>query len=290
MKQVKIAIVDDSPFSIVLIKDILTEIGCNVVGDASSLEEAVNVVKNTSPDIVTMDVTMPGADGFECTKAIHKINPKIKVIMISSMMDDEIIRKAKKSNISGYVQKPIDKEELSLSINRITADNELYETLDPIYYSVFKECFVDTFNKLTKSIPKFSNTLPENEKVSSGISITIGIIGKYSGRVLFDISPETANKLAAFLLKREVKNPQEVFNVLSELSNVISGNACSVLNRKNKIFGFRVSPPTIFHGNSLTISKSQLENVSCSNASTAFGDIYMSVGFQRRSVEWMSNM
>lgn len=290
MKQVKIAIVDDSPFSVALIKDILIEIGCNVVGEAGSLEEAVNVVKSTSPDIVTMDVTMPGADGFECTKAIHKIDPKIKIIMVSSMMDDEIIRKAKRSNISGYVQKPVDKEELSLSINRITSDNELYETLDKLYYSVFKECFSDTFNKLTKSIPKFSDTFADSEKISSGISITIGIIGNYSGRALFDISPETANKLAAYLLKREAKTPQEVLNVLSELSNVISGNACSVLNKKNKIFGFRVSPPTVFYGDSLTISESRLESITCSSASTIFGDIYMSVGFQRRSTEWMSNI
>lgn len=290
MKQVKVAIVDDSPFSIAFIKDILTEIGCDVVGEAGSLEEAVNVVKSTSPDIVTMDITMPGADGFECTEAIHNIDPKVKVIIVSSMMDDEIIRKAKKSHISGYVQKPVDKEELSLSINRITSDNELYEALDPIYYSVFKECFIDTFNKLTKSVPEFSATFPDGEKVSSGISITIGIIGKYSGRVLFDISPDAANKLAAFLLRREAKNSQEVLNVLSELSNVISGNACSVLNRKNKVFGFRVSPPTVFHGDSLIISKSELENVTCSTASTAFGDIYMSVGFQRRAAEWMSNI
>jgi CheY-like chemotaxis protein len=290
MKQAKIVIVDDSPFSIALIKDMLIEIGCNVVGEASSLEETIDVVKNTSPDIVTMDITMPGADGFECTEAIHNIDPKIKVIIVSSMMDDEIIRKAKRSHISGYVQKPVDKDELSLSIHRITADNELYEALDPIYYSVFKECFIDAFNKLTKSIPEFSNTFPDSEKVSSGISIIIGIIGKYSGRVLFDISPDAADKLAAHLLKRKAKNPEEVLNVLSELSNVISGNACSVLNRKNKIFGFRVSPPTVFHGDSLTISKSKLESATCSNASTIFGDIYMSVGFQRRAAEWMSNI
>ena len=49
-----------------------------------------------------MDMTLPGTDGLECTRAIHKIDSNIKVIIVSSMMDDEIVRKAKKSCIWLY--------------------------------------------------------------------------------------------------------------------------------------------------------------------------------------------
>ncbi len=96
MKEIKVVVVDDSPFSIALLSDILTESGFQVIGDASSLEETIEVVGKLRPDVVTMDMTMPGTDGLECTRAVHAIDPNINVIIVSSMMDEEIVRKAKK--------------------------------------------------------------------------------------------------------------------------------------------------------------------------------------------------
>ena len=94
MKDAKILIVDDSPFQIALLRDILTENGFDVVGEAQSLEEVISEVNRVKPDLVTMDMTIPGTDGFECTREIHKIDSNIKVIIVSSMMDDELIKKS----------------------------------------------------------------------------------------------------------------------------------------------------------------------------------------------------
>ena len=206
MKNVNIVIVDDSPFQIALLRDLLTEDGFNVVGEASSLEEIIEVVTNTKPDLVTMDMTIPGTDGFECTREIHKIDSNIKVIIVSSMMDDEIVRKAKKTHVSGYAQKPVDAEELTLLINRVMADEELFLELEEFYSYVFKEAILDVFNKLTKTIPEITNESNVNvEKDSKGISIVMGIIGKYSGRIIFDMSFETAQNIAKALLKENLK-------------------------------------------------------------------------------------
>ncbi|WP_297426138.1 response regulator [Clostridium sp.] len=289
MKNVNIVIVDDSPFQIALLRDLLTENGFNVVGEAGSLEETIEVVSRTKPDLVTMDMTIPGTDGFECTREIHKINPNIKVIIVSSMMDDEIVRKAKKTHVSGYAQKPVDPEELTLLINRVMADEQLFSELEELYSAVFKEALLDVFNKLTKTVPEITNESNENvEKVSHGISIVMGIIGKYSGRIIFDVSFETAQNMAKSLLKREPKNNEEILNVMSELSNMAAGNACSMINKKNKVFGLRVAPPTTFHGESINISKAELEITYSANAKTQFGDLSISIGFGRGEGEWMS--
>ena len=72
MKDINILIVDDSPFQIALLNDSLTESGFNVIGEAMSLEEVKIEVERLKPDLVTMDMTIPGTDGFECTEAIHK--------------------------------------------------------------------------------------------------------------------------------------------------------------------------------------------------------------------------
>lgn len=289
MKKVNIVIVDDSAFQIALLKDLLTENGFNVVGEASNLEEVIEVVTNIKPDLVTMDITIPGTDGFECTQEIHKIDPNIKVIIVSSMMDDEIVRKAKKLRVSGYAQKPVDGEELTLLINRVMADKELFSELNGMYSSIFKEALLDVFNKLTKTIPEITDESNINvEKYSHGISIVMGIIGKYSGRAIFDMSFETASALAKALLKREPKNNDEILNVMSEISNMIAGNACSMLNKKNKIFGLRVAPPTTFHGESISISKAVVEDVYSATAQTQFGNLSISIGFGRGEGEWMS--
>ena len=291
MKEVKVVIVDDSPFSIAIIRDILTDNGFTVVGEASSLEEVKQVVGELRPDVVTMDMTIPGTDGLECTRAIHDIDPNIKVIIVSSMMDDEIVRKAKKNHVSGYIQKPADAEELTLLINRIMASEELYKELEAIYYTVFKEAVIDNLNRMLKTVAEFDAEDTANEELTSrGISVVMGVIGKYSGRLIFDMSYETAEKISAAVLKREIKDKQEVLNVMGEFTNIVAGNACSVVNRKNKLFGLRVAPPTIFHGEAINISKAELDTTTATVAHTNYGEIYMNIGFKRGSGEWMSNI
>ncbi|MBN7772799.1 response regulator [Clostridium aminobutyricum] len=282
MKDVKVVVVDDSPFSVAMISNILTEKGFEVIGSANSLSEAVEAVSNLKPDLVTMDMTMPEADGIECTKAIHEIDPELKVIVISSMMDEEIIRKARKAKVSGYLQKPVDGEELSLLIRRIMADQELFVELDQLYYTAFKEALTDTCNKFFKSVPQYENeTTANDEQISRGISVVMGIIGKYSGRMILDMSHETAKNMAAALFKKEVLTDEQVINVMGEISNIIAGNACSMINKKNEIFGLRVAPPTVIYGESIKISKPKLDSVTSAKAETVFGEVYMNVGFNR---------
>ncbi|TCO76893.1 response regulator [Marinisporobacter balticus] len=287
MKNVKIVIVDDSPFSISILRDILAEKEFEVVGQASSLEETIKVVKETKPDLVTMDMTIPGTDGLECTRAIHKIDANIKVVVVSSMKDDEIVKKAKVNKVAGYVQKPVDPDEIATVINRAMAGDDLLLELQEIYFDVFKESFSNNLNRITKTIPTYGEMGQSNDTENSrGISIVIGIIGKCSGRMILDLSHETAKKLAEAALKREVKNMDECLAMLGEFTNIIGGNACSILNRKNKIFGLRVAPPTIFHGESLKISKSMLRTTSVLGE-TSFGEMYLNVGFERDEEEWM---
>lgn len=286
MENLKIVIVDDSPFSISILRDILTEKGFDVVGEASSLEEVKKVVKETKPQLVTMDMTIPGTDGLECTRAIHAIDENVKVIIVSSMMDEEILKKAKENKAAGYIQKPVDPEELLTAISRIMATEDLFKDLEKMYFDVFKEVFSDNLNRLTKTVPQYgeASNCCLSEK-SRGISVVVGIIGKYCGRMILDISYDAANKMTAAALKREPKDIQETLAMIGELSNIIAGNACSILNRKNKILGLRVAPPTIFHGTSLSISQIMVESTSIISQ-TAYGEVYLNVGFKRGEEEW----
>ncbi len=282
MKDIRIVVVDDSPFSVAMISNILSANGFNVVGSANGLEEAVEAVKTLKPDVVTMDITMPGADGIECTNAIHKFNPKQKVVIVSSMMDDEILRRAKKAKISGYVQKPVDAEELTLAINRIMAEEELFTELEGIYTTVFKESLTDSFNKLFKSVPEFETEVMNNRaQVSRGISVVIGIIGKYSGRMILDMSNDTARNMAGTMLNSAALSDEYIVNIMGEITNIAAGNASSLMNKTNKLFGLRVAPPTIVYGESIKISRTDFDTTFSVTAATTFGEVFMNVGFNR---------
>lgn len=287
MTKKRVVVVDDSYFSIVLIKDILEKNGFEVVGQASSLEEVISVVSDTKPDIVTMDVTMPDTDGFECTKEVYKIDKNIKVIMVSAMMDEEMLKKAKEHHVDAYVQKPIDEDNLILAINRIMEDKEQFKTFQNLYLPVFKEAFADALNKMTKTIPNFIDEHLSNDLLKSqGISVVVGIIGKYSGRMILDMSIETATILSSKALRRETNNSNEVMAVIGEFTNIVSGNACSILNRQNKVLGLRVSPPSIFSGDSLTVSSVKFKTFLV-KINTDFGEMVLNIGFSDGDAQWM---
>ncbi|WP_213974319.1 response regulator [Tepidanaerobacter acetatoxydans] len=290
MDKKRVVIVDDSDFSVLIIKDILEKNGFEVVGHAGSLEEVISVVSETKPDLVTMDITLPGTNGFECTKEIRKIDNNIKIVIVSSMMDDEMLKKAKDYDVNGYVQKPIDEEEFILTIQRLIDDEELFKYFKNLYVPVFKEAFSDALNKMTKTIAKYKDEHLSSETMQSkGIAVVIGIIGKYSGRMILDMSIETATDLSNKMLKRECKQANEIIATIGEFANIISGNACSMLNRENKVFGLRVSPPSVFYGKSLNISSANFKTSSII-IDTEFGEMLLNIGFSRGDSEWMQNM
>lgn len=81
----KILIVDDAAFMRMMIKDILTKNGYDVVAEAADGAQAIEKYKEHRPDLVTMDITMPEVDGISALKEIKKIEPDAKVIMCSAM-------------------------------------------------------------------------------------------------------------------------------------------------------------------------------------------------------------
>lgn len=283
----RIVIVDDSTFSIAFIRNILEENGLEVVGEATSLEEVKEVVREQRPTLVTMDMTIPGTDGLECTRAIHEIDKTIKVIVISSMMDDELVKQARKNKVSAYLQKPVDAEELMTVLKRVLLTEELYQFLKNENFAVYQEALKDGLNKMTKTTLTYKEEYTSKKEFASmGVTALISIIGKFSGRMIIDLSKETARNLTTAMLRKEPKNNEEIIAAIAEFTNIVAGNACSMLNRKSKALGLRVAPPSILHGESLQVSAHDFTTTTAV-AETGYGDILLNVGFQRGDDTWM---
>lgn len=87
-----------------------------VVGEASTGEEAVRLAADLVPDVVLMDLIMPGMDGVEATRHIRKVSPHTQVIVVTSYHEDEHIFPAIRAGALSYVLKDIDPDELAAAI------------------------------------------------------------------------------------------------------------------------------------------------------------------------------
>lgn len=115
----KILIVDDAAFMRMMIKDILTKNGYEVVAEAANGVEAVELYKSHQPDLVTMDITMPEMDGIEAVKQIKAVNPAAKVIMCSAMGQQSMVMDAIKAGANDFIVKPFQADRVLEAVKKI---------------------------------------------------------------------------------------------------------------------------------------------------------------------------
>lgn len=117
--ETKIVIVDDSDFSRSIIKKMLVEDGFAVVGEAALASEALQVIKDTQPHVVITDIVMPEISGIELTEKITQSFEEIAVIVISSLSQEHVVLEAIGAGASDFISKPIQKQQLIDSIDKI---------------------------------------------------------------------------------------------------------------------------------------------------------------------------
>lgn len=110
----KILVVDDSIFVTKQISQILTSEGYEVVATASDGFDGVEKYKELCPnvDLVTMDITMPKKDGLTALEEIMEFDKNAKVIMISALGKEELVKKALLLGAKNYIVKPLDRKKV----------------------------------------------------------------------------------------------------------------------------------------------------------------------------------
>lgn len=103
--------------------------GFNVVGEAKNGEEAVKLVRQLNPEVVLMDLKMPGIGGLEATKKIKAVSEKTRVIGVSALSNDMFTERLIKSGASGYVTKDAGFDEIIKAIRTVLAGS-LYMSSD----------------------------------------------------------------------------------------------------------------------------------------------------------------
>ncbi len=119
-QSIKALIVDDHEGVRAGLRSILMRArNISVIGEATNGEEAINFLKETIPDIVLLDIEMPGLRGDYVMRWIHEAHPEIKVLAVSSHMDGEYVRNMLEGGASGYISKDEAPEVLLQAIHAI---------------------------------------------------------------------------------------------------------------------------------------------------------------------------
>ena len=101
-----ILICDNAAFMRMMIKDILSKNGYNVVGEAENGAKAVEKYSETKPDLVLMDITMPEMDGIQALKKIKESDPAANVVMCSAMGQQAMVIESIQSGAKDFIVKP----------------------------------------------------------------------------------------------------------------------------------------------------------------------------------------
>ena len=107
-----VLIVDDAMFMRSSLKYMLKESEYEVAGEASNGKEAIEAYLKLSPDIVTMDITMPVMDGIRAVKEIIKLDENANIIMISAMGQQEMVLETITAGAKNFIIKPFKKEKV----------------------------------------------------------------------------------------------------------------------------------------------------------------------------------
>jgi DNA-binding NarL/FixJ family response regulator len=277
--KIRVLIVDDSPFSRHMVADSLDPHWFEVVGFADGFRSALDNYRTLMPDVVTMDIAMPGVDGLEATRRIVAEEPDARIVILSSMQDYDLVALAKSKGAVGYLQKPCDPDELMRAL-KLACDAVV---VGEQFRDRYPQDFLSAFNTLMKRFTTDASiqcSTGASKLSASGVAVLVGITGQFSGRLVLDMSAATARCFASRLLKQDEENLDRIHDVIAEFANIVAGNAVSKLNKEFRVAFLRVSPPGIFAGEQFTLVSPSLEFHKW-QVDTPFGKMNLNIGFKK---------
>ena len=120
MDKITIMVVDDSPFASKQIQDVVEENGYEVVAYAANGEDGIKLYDEMHPDIVIMDIIMPGLDGLETAQILMKKHPGVKIMMLSWLCDASTLEEVRGIGLKYLIPKPWEDDVLLATLEMLS--------------------------------------------------------------------------------------------------------------------------------------------------------------------------
>ena len=211
----KILLVDDHEVVRVGLKALLSSHDdFEVVAEAATAEEAIAKTNQYKPDVVVMDIRLPGRNGIEATREILEDRPDTKIIMLTSFADDDLLFEAISAGASGYVLKQIGSQELVDALQKVGRGDSL---LDPaVTQKVLqrvrqaeRQAEDEAFATLTEQEMRILSWLSEgkkNKEIAEAIFLSEKTVRNYVSSILSKLNLSTRSEAAAYAVKHNVEN------------------------------------------------------------------------------------
>lgn len=210
----KIVIVDDHFIFRNGLKDLLAEVpDVEVVGEAESGEQFLGMLPDISPDIVFMDIKMPGINGIETTKRALEIAPDLKILALSMFGENEYVEEMLQAGALGYLLKNIGKDELVKAIENISQEKGYFS--DEILVMVTRKVFnakqeskekgiLDSFTKRELEVLQLVSQGYSNADIAKKLDISPRTVGGHRNNMLSKSGLNNTAALISFALKNNV--------------------------------------------------------------------------------------
>ena len=214
MAKIRVLIADDHALMREGVRALLRDtVDIEVVGEAEDGDEAVREVRRLSPDVVLMDVAMPGLGGLEATLAIRKEHPQVRSLVLTQYDDREYVSRFLKAGVSGYVLKKAAAAEL---VSGIRAAHRGGLVLDPeIARDVLAEGAnagsdageIDPYESLTdreKQVLKLVAEGSSNKEIASTLDISVKTAMAHREHLMDKLGVHNRTELVKFAVRRGV--------------------------------------------------------------------------------------
>lgn len=212
MDEIRVLIVDDHQLvrqGLRTYFDLLD--GITVVGEAGNGVEAVDLFRNTRPDIVLMDLVMPEMDGIEATRQIHAISVDSKVIVLSSFTEDEMVFPAIKAGAAGYLLKDVSPDELADAIKTVhMGKSQLHPEIASKLMNQFVNPPVDQPSGLDELTPREMEVLrliaegKNNQQIADEMVISEKTVKTHVSSILSKLDLDNRTQAAIYSLKHDL--------------------------------------------------------------------------------------
>ncbi|MEX2327694.1 MAG: UvrY/SirA/GacA family response regulator transcription factor [Pseudomonadales bacterium] len=207
---IRILVVDDHKLVRLGTSRLLSDTdGFEVIGQAESGEQAIELVRELSPDIVLMDIQMPGIGGLEATRRCLRADPDVKIIALSVYEEEPYPSKLLKTGAHGYLTKRADPEEIILAIRKVMAGQRYIssEIAQQLALRPFNEDQASPFELLSNREMQIALMVINGHKVpdiSNALSLSPKTVNSYRYRIFDKLSINSDVKLTKLAIKHRV--------------------------------------------------------------------------------------
>ncbi len=212
MERINIILVDDHQMFRDGVKSVLSdEENIHIVGEVGSANDLYALLKNTTPDVIITDISMPDISGIEVARYVSENYPQVKILILSMHSNEEFITKALSVGANGYLPKDTSMSELLKAINAIyNGENYFNKSIsDTILKSLINKQKGSSVKALTNREKEIINLVVEgltNKEIADKLFISVRTVDSHKNNIMQKLNLKSSVELVKYAIKNNLAN------------------------------------------------------------------------------------